>query len=349
MQTLQQIRAMLSGAGLSPQKQFGQCFMIDQNLMRKVLELAEVGPADAVLEVGPGTGSLSEELLERAGRLVAVEIDHGLAALLREHLGSRPNFTLVEADVLAGKHAINPVVLEALAAPSGWAPQRAGPAGAAQPTEGQRLPPSADAAAVGAQLVSNLPYNIATPLLVECLLCSWRARRHLATLAAHPPKAGSDQDTLPGSAAVALPAPSSPPAPLVLFERLTFTVQREVADRLIAGPGSKEYGPVSVLAGLLGRLQAGAVLPGSAFWPAPSVASRMMRIDFDAEAADRIGRADVLMDLLTLSFGSGASRSVRWPAARDWPGRGRWSSRCWTRRAWTARCGLSRSARASSC
>jgi 16S rRNA (adenine1518-N6/adenine1519-N6)-dimethyltransferase len=248
MQTLQEIRALLAQAGLSPRKQLGQSFLIDQNLLRKLLELAQVDAGQTVLEVGPGTGSLTEELLERARRVVAVEIDRGLAALLRDRLGERPNFVLVESDVLAAKHTLSRQVLEAL---------------------GARVDPNKPPAT--ASLVSNLPYGIATPLVVECLLNSWRARR---------------------GAGVA-----------VLFDRLTFTVQKEVADRIGAGPGSKDYGPVSVLTALLGRFQAGPILPASAFWPAPKVTSRTARIDFDPSAADRLGDAAVLMELLNLSFG----------------------------------------------
>ena len=75
MQTQTQIRQMLAEAGLAPNRALGQNFLVDLNLLGKVLELAEVGPRDVVLEVGPGTGSLTEELAERAGRVVAVEID----------------------------------------------------------------------------------------------------------------------------------------------------------------------------------------------------------------------------------------------------------------------------------
>ena len=144
-QTLQQIRGLLAAAGLSPRHRFGQNFLIDLNLMRKLVAAAELTPADVVLEVGPGTGSLTEMLLESGPRVVAAEIDHGLARLLRERLGERPRFTLIEGDALASKHRINPALLAALAA---------------EPVEsgGSR------------KLVANLPYQVATPLLMEGLL-----------------------------------------------------------------------------------------------------------------------------------------------------------------------------------
>ncbi|MBN2448463.1 MAG: ribosomal RNA small subunit methyltransferase A [Phycisphaerae bacterium] len=143
-QTLSEIRSLLAAAGLSPRHRFGQNFLHDLNLMRKVVATADVGPNDVVLEVGPGTGSLTEMLLETGARVIAVEVDHGLAALLRERLGSHERFTLIEGDALAGKHAINPAALSAL--------QETEPAGG-----GSR------------KLVANLPYQIATPLIMELL------------------------------------------------------------------------------------------------------------------------------------------------------------------------------------
>lgn len=239
MQTQTEIREMLTTAGLAPRRQFGQNFLIDKNLMGLLLETADLPGGQRVLEVGPGTGSLTEELLERAAKVVAVEIDRGLAELLRKRLGARENFELIEGDVLSGKHALNPAVTQAL-----------GPA---------------------AHMVANLPYNIATPLIAECLVASWRASH------------GNRQG-------------------LCLFERLTFTVQRELADRLSASPGRGDYGPVSVLVALLGRIRRGPAVPASAFWPRPKVASRIMRIDFDPEASGKVRSIDVLVGVVALAF-----------------------------------------------
>jgi 16S rRNA (adenine1518-N6/adenine1519-N6)-dimethyltransferase len=82
MQTKQDIVAILSAAGLHPDRSLGQHFLIDGNLMRKLIESAEVTSDDVVLEVGGGTGGLSELLAETAGHLVVVEIDHDLAPIL---------------------------------------------------------------------------------------------------------------------------------------------------------------------------------------------------------------------------------------------------------------------------
>ena len=238
MQTLSEIRQILDGAHLRPRKRFGQNFLIDKNLMAKVVELAAPSGDQTVLEVGPGTGSLTEELLERAARVVAVEVDRGLARVLADRMGDRAGFCLIVGDVLAGKHELSRKVTAAC---------------------GER-----------AALVSNLPYKIATPLVSLCLQSSWRAAAG----------AGGCR-----------------------FERLTFTVQKELAERLTASPGSAAYGPVSVLVALLGESQLGPALPAEAFWPSPKVASRAVRIDVRADLTNRVGDFDILAKVLATAFG----------------------------------------------
>ena len=212
-QTKKQIQSLLSGASTSPRHRFGQNFMIDQNLVRLVAAAGELGPGDVAIEVGPGTGTLTEQLLASpAARVVAVEIDRDLAALLRERLGHDARFQLIEGDALDGKHAINAELLEVVRA----SPDRA-------------------------KLVANLPYNIASPLVIELLLAG------VATLA--------------------------------------FTVQKEVADRLRAGAGSDAYGPLSVVAQMLSRVEVLRTLPPQAFWPAPKIESALVRMTRE----DRLG------------------------------------------------------------
>jgi len=240
MQTLTEIRRMLEAAGLSPRKVFGQCFLIDHNMLGKLIELAELPIGQAVLEVGPGTGTLTEELLAGGANVVAAEIDRGLCRLLRERLGDRAGFSLIEGDVLAGKHCLAPEVLQAV-------PERV-------------------------QLVSNLPYNIATPILAECLAESWR---HL----------------------------KRPAGDWRCFERMTFTVQREVADRLSAPCGSGAYGSVSVMASVMGVVRQGPVVSPGSFWPRPNIESRMCRIDFDPARAGQLENVAVLQQLLQHAFG----------------------------------------------
>ena len=215
-QSKSEIQSLLAGVNTAgPRHRFGQNFMIDQNLVRLVADAGELSSADWCLEVGPGTGTLTEELLARAGRVTAVEIDRDLARLLRDRLGGRETFRLIEGDALAGKHELNAEVLAAIA----------------------------DARSVGLvpKLVANLPYNIASPLVIELLIAG--------------------------------------------VELLAFTVQKEVADRLRAPAGGDDYGPLSVMVQLLGRVEVLRTLPPQAFWPAPKIDSALVRV----RRADRLG------------------------------------------------------------
>ena len=143
-QTKQQIQALLAAISARPSHRLGQNFMIDGNLLRLVAEAAQVSSGEMVIEVGPGTGSLTEELLARGANVVAVEIDHHLVDLLRERLGSQSGFKLIEGDALSGKHALN----EALAAEIIAAKQA-----------GRKI-----------KLAANLPYHVASPLIIDLLL-----------------------------------------------------------------------------------------------------------------------------------------------------------------------------------
>ena len=222
VQTKRTIEQLLRQAGLRPRKRLGQHFLIDGNLMRRLVACAELAPDEAVLEVGPGTGGLTEQLLPLVAQLAAVEADRDLVALLTSRLGEAANFTLFAGDVLETKHALHPELRDWLASASG------------RPLK----------------LVANLPYQIATPLVMNLLL----------------------------------------DYPQVT--RFCFTVQREVGERVLAGPGSKAYGPLSIVAQALSAVQLVARVPGSAFWPVPQVESVMLRLDrgptpFPSEAALR--------------------------------------------------------------
>ena len=155
MQTLAEIKALLDERGLSPKKTLGQNFLTDHNLIRKLTDAAKLSPGDLVLEVGPGTGTLTEHLLEQGCVVVACELDDRLAELNRERLGPRypDTFTLVHADCLASKRALNPELLEALE------------------TRLREQERGADNGGGGGAftLVANLPYACATPLLLALL------------------------------------------------------------------------------------------------------------------------------------------------------------------------------------
>jgi len=126
--------------GLKPRRSLGQHFLFDHRILDVLVESAGVGPGDFVLEVGCGSGALTRRLLARGAHVVGVEIDRNLCALLREDLAQQGTFSLVEGDVLAGKHKLNPEVREAV----------------------ERFPKKG-------KVVGNLPFSTATPLVIRLL------------------------------------------------------------------------------------------------------------------------------------------------------------------------------------
>ena len=218
-QSKHEIQSLLAGAGTEPRHRFGQNFMIDQNLVRLVADAGGIGPDDLVIEVGPGTGTLTDELLARGARVVAVEIDRDLAGLLRERFAGNERFTLIEGDALAGKHALNDELLASIREATG---------------QGRAV-----------KLVANLPYNIASPLVIELLMAG--------------------------------------------VEVLAFVVQKEVGDRLRAKEGTEDYGPLTVMAQMLSRVEFLRKLPPGAFWPAPKIDSALVRMTRDDRLGERAG------------------------------------------------------------
>lgn len=226
---------------MRPQKMFGQNFLIDHNLLNALVELSGVKAGDWVLEVGPGTGTLTDVLVEAGANILAVEIDHGLFRLLENRYAGKPQVKLMCADVLANKHRIDEKVLDAAREWCG-----------------------------GISLISNLPYNIATPLICDCLLQSLAAKRGDMTA--------------------------------VNFLRLTVTIQREVAERLVAKTDEEAYGPAAVVTELLAKIEPGKKLPATAFWPVPNVVSQMLKIEPLAPPVEELGDVAVLRQLVNWAF-----------------------------------------------
>ncbi len=211
-QTQTTIRRLLDEAGIAPRKRFGQHFLIDRNLMNRLVEAAEIEPSDCLLEVGAGTGSLTSLLAATGAHVITVEIDKALAPIAIRTLAAHPNVSLLHIDVLANKSTIAPELLSALR-------------------------DALQGSTARFKLVANLPYDIATSLVINLLLTE-------------------------------LP-----------LARLCFTVQAEVADRFLAPPDCSDYGPVSIITQALCRVERIAKVPPQAFWPAPKVASAMVRFD----------------------------------------------------------------------
>ncbi len=112
MQTLSEIRALLAERGLRPRRALGQHFLHDKNQIEKLVANARIEPGEVVLEVGPGTGTLTEALLERGGDVVACEIDRGLASIIADRFG--PRVRLIEGDCLGRGRSLSPAVSAAL-------------------------------------------------------------------------------------------------------------------------------------------------------------------------------------------------------------------------------------------
>jgi SAM-dependent methyltransferase len=122
LQTLAEIRAMLDERGLRPKKSLGQNFLVDHNLLQRLVDESGAGEGDVVLEVGPGTGTLTETLLERGCRVVAVELDDALAELLRDRLMEKyeGRFTLIHADCLGEQACGEPGGDRGAGCAAGW-------------------------------------------------------------------------------------------------------------------------------------------------------------------------------------------------------------------------------------
>ena len=213
-----EIRALLDRHGLVARKDLGQNFLADERVAAKLADLAQVGPGDAVLEIGCGLGVLTRALAARARRVVAVEVDAGLVRAVRAEGLLPANATLHHGDALE-------LDLRALLE--------------AEP------PPR--------RVVANLPYAVASPLL-----------RRLLDL----------RDLLAGWSVM---------------------LQREVAARLLARPGARDYGSLAVLHQLAARVERALDVHPRCFWPVPQVVSSFVRLTPlegapDAAALARIER-----------------------------------------------------------
>jgi 16S rRNA (adenine1518-N6/adenine1519-N6)-dimethyltransferase len=215
-QTYTYLRALFDRKGLSPRRDLGQNFLIDLNLHEFIARSAELTPEDVALEVGPGAGALTTLLAQEAGAVVSVELDPAMAELTREATADFPNVRVLHTDVLKNKNALNPDVVDQV---------RSGLA--AMP--GRRL-----------KLVANLPYNIATPLIVNLLV--------------HPELAPT---------------------------RMVVTIQKELAERMVAAPQTSSYGALSVMMAALAHVEIIRTLSPKVFWPQPKVESAIVRIDAD--------------------------------------------------------------------
>jgi 16S rRNA (adenine1518-N6/adenine1519-N6)-dimethyltransferase len=180
-----------------PKKRFGQHFLISPTVLNGILRLAELTPEDVVVEIGAGTGILTDALASRAGRLLALELDRDLIPSLRQRFGDRTHVEIIHADALTFD-------FDQLPAPI--------------------------------KVVANLPYGTAVAILTRLL--DRRSRLRCAVI----------------------------------------MLQREVAERLYARPGTKAYGSLTLLTQWYATVEKGFNVPPSAFSPPPKVMSTVVRI-----------------------------------------------------------------------
>lgn len=199
------IKDILTRQGLSPLKSLGQNFLIDPNIQKKIISFGDLAKNDLVLEIGPGLGALTANLIDMAGMVIAVEYDRGLYSILEEWYGAVQNLQLVNRDFLE-------INLEDLCGK--------------YVRQGFQL-----------KVIANLPYYITTPAIFKIIesKLDWR--------------------------------------------RLIFLIQKEVADRICAKPGSGEYGALTVMLNYYGRVEKVMNVPRTVFYPAPQVDSALIKIE----------------------------------------------------------------------
>ena len=195
------IRKELTEYGLIPKKGWGQHFLIDRNILNKVIRTAQINEKDIVLEVGPGLGEMTIGLAKKAKRVITIEIDPKLVEILKKKMVDYPNVEVVKGDIL--KVDFNKLL-------------------------NQEKDP--------VKVVANLPYQISTPLL----FCFIESRK--------------------------------------LFSTLTLMLQKEVAERIVAPPGGKEYGPLSIFVQLVSNLSILFFVKPTAFFPPPKIESAVIHM-----------------------------------------------------------------------
>jgi 16S rRNA (adenine1518-N6/adenine1519-N6)-dimethyltransferase len=202
--TPKRTRDIIAKYGFSFKKSLGQNFLIDQNILRKIVSAAELDETKGALEIGPGIGALTQQLAAAAGRVTAVEIDDRLIPILRDVLAGTENVHVEHGDVLK-------LDLRAL-------------------MERQFSGLS------GVSVVANLPYYVTTPILMKLL-----------------------EEKLP-------------------LEHIVVMIQKEVAERMAAKPGGKEYGSLSVAVQYYCVPELVCIVPHTVFIPQPNVDSAVIKL-----------------------------------------------------------------------
>ena len=209
------------------QKKFGQNFLIEPKVLETIVEAAEIGEEDCVLEIGPGIGTMTQYLAEQAGEVVAVEIDKALIPILKDTLSAYSNVTIINADIL--KLDMEELVREK----NGGKPVK---------------------------VVANLPYYITTPIIMQLF-------------ESHVP-----------------------------LESITIMVQTEVAERMQVGPGTTDYGALSLAVQYYSRPEIVTHVPPSCFMPRPNVGSTVIRLNRYEKPPVETADEEFMFKLIRASF-----------------------------------------------
>lgn len=221
------ISAVLKRFDFSFQKKYGQNFLIDDNILSKIIESADITKEDTVLEIGPGIGTMTEELAKAAREVICVEIDSHLIPILQDTLFNYSNITIINNDIL--KTDIEDI--------------------SKKYNKGKPL-----------KVVANLPYYITTPIIMRLL-----------------------ESKLP-------------------IESITVMVQKEVAGRMITGPGTKDYGALSLAVQFYTRPEIVCDVPASCFMPRPKVDSTVIKLTVNQEFTVEVDNEELLFDCIRASF-----------------------------------------------
>jgi len=241
--TKSMLKRLFLERGVRLKKHWGQNFLIDQNILQFIVRSAELSCNDIVLEIGSGTGSLTRLIAEEAGHVFAVEMDRKLFEILGETVQGCNNVTTINKDILKSKHHIHPEIIETVSNYVHTSP----------PTGG----------AVCIKVISNLPYYISTPIIIDLL-----------------------QEVLP-------------------IKLMILTLQWDITNRMMAHPGTKDYGILSIMTRLFADAKVLKKLPPSVFWPVPLVDSAIVKMTVNRNKyPDRIHNYQGFLDVVRAIYTS---------------------------------------------
>ncbi|OBZ15434.1 16S rRNA (adenine(1518)-N(6)/adenine(1519)-N(6))-dimethyltransferase [Bacillus sp. FJAT-27264] len=247
--TPKRTKEIIQRYGFSFKKSLGQNFLIDQNILDKIVNAAELSDTAGALEIGPGIGALTERLAQTAGAVTAVEIDKRLIPILKDVLSPYDHVKVRNDDVL--KVDLQQLFKEDFA--------------------------SVDRVSV----VANLPYYVTTPILMKLL-----------------------EEKLP-------------------LDNIVVMIQKEVAERMAASPGGKEYGSLSIAVQYYSEPELVCIVPHTVFIPQPNVESAVIRLKVRERPPVEVADEKHFFDVVQASFTQRRKTIANNLKARFFPGEGR--------------------------